>query len=178
MLKRLNDALRDRDHIHGIIRGSGTNQDGSKNGLIAPKAASQTALQRQVYEESDTNPESIDYIEAHGLSSRLGDEIELLALKQTFSHFTERKEFCVIGSLKPNIGHPVAASGIAMLFKVLLALRHGKLPPQLGLEHVNENLGFGTGPFCLKPDLTDWSRREGKPRRAATRTRARLAPVG
>jgi amino acid adenylation domain-containing protein len=73
----------------------------------------------------------------------------------------------VIGSLKPNIGHPVAASGMATLFKVLLALRHGKFPPQLGLECVNENLGFGTGPFCLKPGLTDWSRREGKPRRAA-----------
>jgi amino acid adenylation domain-containing protein len=167
LLKRLSDALRDRDHIHGIIRGSGMNQDGSKNGLIAPKAASQTALQRQVYEESRIDPETIDYVEAHGFSSRLGDEIELLALKQTFSDFTERKDFCVIGSLKPNLGHPVAASGMATLFKVLLALRHGKLPPQLGLECVNENLGFGTGPFSLKPSLTDWSRREGKPRRAA-----------
>ena len=167
VLKRLDDALRDGDHIHGIIRGSGMNQDGSKNGLIAPKAASQTALQRQVYEESGINPESIDYIEAHGLSSRLGDEIELLALNQTFSHFTEKREFCVVGSLKPNIGHSVAASGMAMLFKVLLALRHEKLPPQLGLEQVNENLGFGTGPFCLKPDLSDWSRQEGKLRRAA-----------
>jgi amino acid adenylation domain-containing protein len=167
LLKRLSDALRDGDHIHGIIRGSGMNQDGSKNGLIAPKAASQTALQRQVYEESGINPETIDYLEAHGFSSRLGDEIELLALKQTFSYFTERKEFSVIGSLKPNIGHPVAASGMATLFKVLLALRHGKFPPQLGLECVNENLGFGTGPFCLKPGLTDWSRREGNPRRAA-----------
>jgi amino acid adenylation domain-containing protein len=167
LLKRLSDALRDHDHIHGIIRGSGMNQDGSKNGLIAPKAASQTALQRQVYEESGINPETIDYVEAHGFSSRLGDEIELLALKQTFSHFTERKEFCMIGSLKPNIGHPVAVSGMATLFKVLLALRHGKFPPQLGLECVNENLGFGTGPFCLKPGLTDWSRRDRKPRRAA-----------
>jgi amino acid adenylation domain-containing protein len=167
VLKRLDDARRDGDHIHGIIRGSGMNQDGSKNGLIAPKAASQTALQRQVYEESGINPESIDYIEAHGLSSRLGDEIELLALNQTFSHFTQKTEFCVVGSLKPNIGHSVAASGMAMLFKVLLALRHEKLPPQLSLEHVNENLGFGTGPFCLKPELTDWSRQEGKPRRAA-----------
>lgn len=167
LLKRLSDALRDRDHIHGIIRGSGMNQDGSKNGLIAPKAASQTALQRQVYEESGINPETIDYLEAHGFSSRLGDEIELLALKQTFSHFTERKDFCAIGSLKPNLGHPVAASGMATLFKVLLALRHGKFPPQLGLECVNENLGFGMGPFCLNPSLTDWSRRDGKPRRAA-----------
>jgi amino acid adenylation domain-containing protein len=167
LLKRLSDALRDGDHIHGIIRGSGMNQDGSKNGLIAPKAASQTALQGQVYEESGINPETIDYVEAHGFSSRLGDEIELLALKETFSHFTERKEFCAVGSLKPNIGHPVAASGMATLFKVLLALGHGKLPPQLGLECVNENLGFGTGPFCLKPDLTDWLPRDGKPRRAA-----------
>jgi amino acid adenylation domain-containing protein len=167
MLKRLTDALRDRDHIHGVLRAGGINQDGAKNGFTAPKASSQAALQKRVYEQSGINPETIDYVEAHGLSSALGDEIELLALSETFAHFTDRKNFCAIGSLKPNIGHPLAASGMAALLKVLLALRYGKLPPLAELQHVNESLGFGTGPFFLRHALSDWPPRDGQPRRAA-----------
>jgi amino acid adenylation domain-containing protein len=167
LLKRLDDAIRDRDHIHGVIRGSGMQQDGTKNGPAAPKASSQTALQIRVYEQSGINPETIDHVEAHGLSIRLGDEIELLALRDAFCHFTQRKGFCGIGSVKPNIGHALAASGMASLFKVLLALRAGKRPPQPQVQHVNENLGFDSGPFFLPDGLEDWPRRGGNPRRAA-----------
>jgi amino acid adenylation domain-containing protein len=167
MLKRLTDALRDRDHIHGVIRSCGINQDGTRNGLTAPKASAQTALQLQVYTQAAINPETVDYIEAHGLSSTLGDEIEVAALRETFATFTNRTNFCAIGSLKPNIGHPLAASGMAALFKVLLALRYGKLPPLAEVPQVNQNLGFGTGPFFFRHELSEWSRPNDRPRRAA-----------
>ena len=167
ILKRLDDAVRDKNHIYGIIRGCCINHDGTKNGFTSPKAAAQTALQRRVYEQAGINPETMDYVEVHGTSSLLGDEIELLALKESFGYFTKQKGFCAIGSLKPNIGHPIAAAGMACLLKVLLALRYQQLPPLAGLEKVNEALGLEASPFYLNTGLVAWKRRGGRPRRAA-----------
>ena len=167
ILKRLDDAVRDNNHIYGIIRGCCINHDGAKNGFTSPKAAAQTALQRRVYEQAGINPETMDYVEVHGTSSLLGDEIELLALKESFGYFTKQKGFCAIGSLKPNIGHPIAAAGMACLLKVLLALRYQQLPPLAGLEKVNEALGLEASPFYLNTGLVAWKRRGGRPRRAA-----------
>jgi amino acid adenylation domain-containing protein len=167
ILKRLDDAVRDTDHIYGIIRGCCLNHDGTKNGFTSPKAAAQAALQRRVYEQAGIHPETVDYVELHGTSSLLGDEIELLALKESFGYFTKRKGFCAIGSLKPNIGHSIAAAGITCLLKVLLALRQQQLPPLAGLEKVNEALGLDDSPFYLNTRLAAWERRGGRPRRAA-----------
>jgi len=167
ILKRLDDAVRDTDHIYGVIRGCSINHDGTKNGFTSPKAASQAALQRRVYQEAGIHPESVDYVELHGTSSLLGDEIELLALKESFGHFTKKEGFCAIGSLKPNIGHSIAAAGISCLLKVLLALRHHQLPPLAGLEKVNEALGLDGSPFYLNTRLAPWKRQDGRPRRAA-----------
>jgi amino acid adenylation domain-containing protein len=167
ILKRLDDAVRDNNHIYGIIRGCCINHDGTKNGFTAPKAAAQAALQRRVYEQAGINPETVDYVEVHGTSSLLGDEIELLALKESFGYFTKQKGFCAIGSLKPNIGHPIAAAGMACLLKVLLALRYQQLPPLAGLEKVNEALRLEASPFYLSTGLVAWKRRGEGPRRAA-----------
>jgi amino acid adenylation domain-containing protein len=167
ILKRLQDAERDGDHICGVIRGCGVNQDGAKNGLTSPKAAAQTALQSRVYRESGINPESIDYLEVHGLSNLLGDEIELFALKQSFASFTQQKSFCAIGTLKPNIGHPFFAAGAASLLKVLLALKHQQIPPLVAPETTNEGLGLEGSPFFLNTKLRDWKSRNVGPRRAA-----------
>jgi len=167
ILKRLGDAVRDGDHICGVIRGCGINQDGTKNGFTSPKAEAQAALQRHVYERAGINPETVDYIEAHGMSSLLGDEIELMALKDSFASFTNQKGFCAIGSLKPNIGHPIAAAGMACLLKVLLALRNQQIPPLAGFEKLNEALGLDASPFYLNTGLVEWKRQGGRPRRAA-----------
>ena len=167
ILKRLDDAVRDADLIYGVIRGCCLNHDGTKNGFTAPKAAAQAALQRRVYEQAGIHPETVDYVELHGTSSLLGDEIELLALKESFGHFTRKKGFCAIGSLKPNIGHSIAAAGITCLLKVLLALRQQQLPPLAGLEKVNEALGLDDSPFYLNTRLVPWERQGGRPRRAA-----------
>jgi amino acid adenylation domain-containing protein len=167
ILKRLDDAVRDADHIYGVIRGCSINHDGTKNGFTAPKAAAQAALQRRVYEQAGINPETIDYVELHGTSSLLGDEIELLALKESFGSFTRKKGFCAIGSLKPNIGHAIAAAGITCLLKVLLAIRQRQIPPLAGLEKVNDALGLDISPFYLNTRVVDWERQGGRPRRAA-----------
>ncbi|MDD2707877.1 MAG: amino acid adenylation domain-containing protein [Verrucomicrobiae bacterium] len=167
ILKRLSDAVRDGDSIYAVIRGCGINQDGAKNGFTAPKASSQTALQRRVYEEAGIRPDTIDYVEAHGMSTVLGDEMEMLALRESFSGWTRRKGFCAVGSIKPNIGHPIAAAGVACLIKVALALKHRRLPPLAKIGKVNEALGLEDSPFYLNTALGEWKRTEDHPRRAA-----------
>lgn len=111
VLKRLEDAERDRDAILGVIIGSGTNQDGKTNGITAPSAASQMELEREVYRRFEVDPATIGYVEMHGTGTRLGDPIELEALSSVFKERTDRTQFCAIGSVKSSIGHTSAAAG-------------------------------------------------------------------
>ena len=165
LLKRLGDAERDGDTVHGIIRGIAMSQDGARNGLSAPKAAGQAALQQQLYREAGVDPASIGYVELHGMSSLLSDEIEWNALCGSFAGAPAAA--CAVGSLKPNIGHPLAASGMAGLIKLLLILRHGAIPPVAGLETPNPALRLGQSPFTLPVALQPWAGNGGTPRRAA-----------
>ncbi len=105
VLKRLRDALRDGDSIHGVIAGSGINQDGTSNGLIAPNARAQERLERSVYDRFQINPETIQVIEAHGTGTIVGDSIECLAISRAFREYTDKKQFCALGTVKTNIGH-------------------------------------------------------------------------
>jgi|GEM_PF-3338886 len=165
LLKRLSDAERDGDTVHGVIRGIAMSQDGARNGLTAPKAAGQAALQQRLYRETGVDPASIGYVELHGMSSRLSDEIEWNALRESFAGAPEGG--CAVGSLKANIGHPLAASGMAGLLKLLLILRHGTIPPVAGLETPNPALRLAEGPFTLPTSLRPWTRSGDQPRRVA-----------
>ena len=167
VLKRFDDALRDGDHIHGIIRGFGVNQDGKTNGITAPSAPSQTALETEIYEKFGVNPETISYVECHGTGTKLGDPIEIDALTDTFRRFTNKTGFCAIGSVKSNIGHALSAAGVASVIKVLLALKHGELPPTLHCDRTNEHIDFNGSPFFVNRELREWKRTEGQIRRAA-----------
>ncbi|MCB0207968.1 MAG: amino acid adenylation domain-containing protein [Anaerolineae bacterium] len=167
LLKPLSQAIRDKDHIYGVIKSSGVNQNGSGNGLTAPKAAAQAHLQKKVYQKGGINPETIDYIEVQGVSSSLGDAIEIQGLKESFAAFTTKHHFCALGSLKPNIGHPLTASGVACLIKVLLAIKHQQLPPTIHLAQINETLELEESPFYINTELKKWQKRDGQPRRAA-----------
>ncbi|SFJ95744.1 polyketide synthase PksN, partial [Thermoflavimicrobium dichotomicum] len=129
VLKRLRDAIADGDHIYGIIRGSGINQDGTTNGITAPSAISQERLERHVYDTFGIHPEQIQMVEAHGTGTKLGDPIEYGALTRAFRHYTDKKGYCAIGSIKTNIGHAAAAAGVAGLIKILLAMKHRQIPP-------------------------------------------------
>ncbi|MFI8356845.1 SDR family NAD(P)-dependent oxidoreductase [Streptomyces cyaneofuscatus] len=167
LLKPLDAALRDGDHIHGVIKGSAINQDGRTNGITAPSGAAQTAVEISAYERAGISPESISYVEAHGTGTRLGDPIEIEALSNAFGRYTDHKSFCPIGSVKTNIGHTAAAAGIAGIIKVLLSFRHGQIPPSVNFERPNQLIDFADTPFYVNTELRPWTSRDGLPRRAA-----------
>ncbi|AVR08006.1 SDR family NAD(P)-dependent oxidoreductase [Burkholderia thailandensis] len=166
VLKRLADARAHGDPIHGVIVGSGVNQDGRSNGMTAPNGASQTALERAVYERYGVDPDSFQYAELHGTGTKLGDPIELAALADAFRAYTGRRGFCAIGSVKTNVGHTSAAAGVASVQKVLLSMRHGQIAPSLHFREPNEHFDFAASPFYVSTALAPWPTPEHGPRRA------------
>lgn len=167
VLKRLDDALADGDHLHGVIRGSGINQDGATNGITAPSAVSQERLEREVYERFGIDADGIQLVEAHGTGTKLGDPIEFHALTRAFRQDSARQGYCAIGSIKTNLGHTTAASGVAGVLKVLLCLRHAQIAPSLHYDRANRHIDFADSPFYLPTALRPWTVAAGQVRRAA-----------
>jgi len=167
VLKPLARAQADGDQIYGVIRASGVNHDGRTNGILAPNGKAQTALELDVYQRGGIDPATIEYVEAHATGTKLGDPIEVEALTQAFRRYTERKQFCAIGTAKSNIGHCVTASGVVGLTKVLLAFRHEQLPPSLLCRQENEHIDFANSPFFVNKTLRPWPRSAERVRRAA-----------
>ncbi len=167
VLKRLDAALADSDFIHGVIRGSGINQDGTTNGITAPSAKSQERLEREVYGAFSVDPAQIQLVEAHGTGTKLGDPIEVDALTRAFRAFTDRRGYCALGSVKSNLGHTIMAAGVAGLLKVLLSLKHRQIPPSLHLHKANSNIRFESSPFYVNTALKHWDVGTGDVRRAA-----------
>lgn len=158
VLKRLEDALQDRDNIEAVILGSAIGNDGSlKAGYAAPGIEGQAQVIAEAQSVAGVHPETITYIEAHGTGTKLGDPIEIDALNQVFQETTNRKNFCAIGSLKTNIGHLDTASGVAGLIKVVLSLRHKMLPPSLHFERPNPEINFSDSPFFVNAQLRPWN---------------------
>ena len=156
ILKRLQDAERNGDHIYGVIRASGTNQDGQTSGITVPSFQAQSQLQETIYKTQRINVEDIQYIEAHGTATKLGDPIEIHALTHAFSKFTTKKRFCGIGSLKANIGHTGAAAGVLSVIKVLLSLKHKQIPPSINFSRANEHIDFADSPVYVNTALKAW----------------------
>ncbi len=166
VLKRLADALADNDTVHAVIRGSAVNNDGAvKASFTAPGVDGQASVVLDALAVAGLTAEDIDYVEAHGSGTRIGDAIEVDALTRAFRRSTDRRGFCGIGSVKSNIGHLDAASGIAGLIKTVLALRHGELPPTLHFRAPSPVLDLETTPFRVQHELTPWPA-AGRPRRA------------
>ncbi len=156
ILKRLEEAVRDRDHIYGIIQGSAINHGGKTNGYTVPNPKAQRRAIERVLSESGIDPRHISYIEAHGTGTKLGDPIEIAALSQAFGKFTQEKEYCRIGSAKSNIGHCEGAAGVGGLTKVLLQMKYGQIVPSLHSSRLNPNIDFKNTPFVVNQDLTNW----------------------
>lgn len=161
MLKRLVDAQADNDLIVGVIRGWGINQDGKTNGITAPNPESQTALQQAVYDKFSINPECIQLVEAHGTGTALGDPIEVEGLNNSFQKYTDRKQYCALGSVKSNIGHCLTAAGISGFIKLILALKNKQLPPTINFEKLNQHIDnqnndMSKSPFYINDRLRDW----------------------
>ncbi|MEJ6479889.1 beta-ketoacyl synthase N-terminal-like domain-containing protein [Nostoc punctiforme UO1] len=166
VLKRLKDAIADRDHIHAIIKGSAINNDGAmKVGFTAPSVSGQAAVISEAQAIAGVDAETISYIEAHGTATPLGDPIEIAALTQAFNQSTDKKGFCAIGSLKTNLGHLDTAAGVAGLIKTVLALQNKMLPPSLHFETPNPKIDFANSPFYVNTTLTEW-KTNNTPRRA------------
>ncbi|MFC3195077.1 SDR family NAD(P)-dependent oxidoreductase [Marinicella sediminis] len=167
VLKRLSDAQRDGDYIHGTIIGSGINQDGSSNGIIAPNAKAQIELLESVYERFEIDPASVQLLEAHGTGTAFGDSIEHLALKRVFDNKAQNGPTHALGSVKMNIGHTVGSAGVAGVLKLLLAMKNKQLPPTPHLEPAYETEGQDLSPFYVNTQLKEWTTENDQPRRAA-----------
>ena len=167
VIKPLNQAIQDHDRIHAFIKGIGINQDGKTNGMAAPSSESQSRLLQEVYEKYQINPQEITYLEAHGTGTKLGDPIEIKALNHAFRKWTPQNQFCAIGSVKTNVGHSIAASGMVSLIKVLLAMKYQKLPATLHCSKENEYIDFKKSPFYVNQKLTEWKTKKDQTRQAA-----------
>jgi acyl transferase domain-containing protein/acyl carrier protein len=156
VLKRLSDALADRDQILALIRGSAINQDGRSTGLTAPSMLSQQAVIQRALANAGITPEQISYIEVHGTGTALGDPIEIEALNQVIGRNQPSDACCILGAVKTNLGHLGAASGIAGLIKTVLALQHEEIPPNLHFRSLNPHISLEQSSLLLATDLRPW----------------------
>ncbi len=178
LLKPLNRALADGDHLYAVIKGSAVNHGGRANSITAPNPSAQADLLASCYERAGVEPETISYIEAHGTGTALGDPVEIEGLKKAFAVGNSQngkqfglKNYCGLGTVKTNIGHLEAAAGIAGVIKVLLAMEHKALPASVHFKELNPYIELEDSPFYVVTETKDWERlrdQEGHlvPRRA------------
>ena len=166
VVKRLADAQANGDRIYAVVKGFGINNDGGeKASFSAPSIQGQANTIAMAHASGGITADSVGYIEAHGTATPIGDPIEVTALQKVFEAQTDAKQFCAIGSVKGNIGHTVAAAGVAGLIKTAMALHHEKIPGTLHFKNPNPQIDFANSPFYVCDSLTPWPRDE-KPRRA------------
>ncbi|MBP2435190.1 MULTISPECIES: type I polyketide synthase [Bradyrhizobium] len=157
LLKHVEDAIADGDHIYAVIRGSAINNDGAaKISFTASSVSGQAKAMLEAFDRAGVAPDAIDYVETHGTGTVVGDPLEIEALTRVFRTDTTRTGFCAIGSVKTNLGHLEQAAGLASLIKVALALHHGKIPPSLNFKTPNPKIAFAETPFFVNTELRDW----------------------
>jgi polyketide synthase 13 len=161
VLKRVSDARRDGDHILAVIAGSAINHDGRSNGLLAPNPDAQEAVLRKAYKDAGVNPRDVDYIEAHGTGTILGDPIEADALGRVVGRGRDADKPALLGAVKSNVGHLESAAGAASLAKMTLALANDKLPPSINYAGPNPYIDFDKEHLKVNDTVSDWPRYSG-----------------
>jgi polyketide synthase 13 len=161
VLKRLSDARRDGDEIYAVIAGSAVNHDGRSNGMLAPNPDAQAEVLRAAYKDAGINPRVVDYIEAHGTGTILGDPIEADALGRVVGRGRPVDKPALLGAVKSNVGHLESAAGAASLAKVALALKHNKIPPSINYTGPNPYIDFEAQRLKVADTVTDWPRYSG-----------------
>jgi len=156
LLKPLHAAIADNDEILAVIKSTATNHGGQSNGYRVPSKSAQADLIAENFTRAGIDPRTVSYVESAANGSPLGDAIEVSALSAGFRQHTTDRQFCAIGSVKSNMGHAEAASGIAQLIKVILQMRHRQLAPSIKAEPLNPNIAFGDTPFRLQRTLEEW----------------------
>jgi acyl transferase domain-containing protein len=157
VLKRLSDAVRNRDHILALIRGSAVNHDGPSSGFTVPNGLAQQELITKAIDNADVETNHIDYVEAHATGTVLGDPIEVESLGAVYGRNRNKNHPLFIGSVKANIGHLEAAAGIAGLIKVVLALQHKEIPPQVHFRQPNPYIAWQEFPLMVPTEPIHWA---------------------
>jgi polyketide synthase PksN len=173
LLKPLNKAIKDQDNIYAVIKGSAINHGGHVNSLTTPNPNAQAEVIIEAWEKSGIDPTTVEYIEAHGTGTSLGDPIEINGLKKAFKKLYSDcgknimdKPNCGIGSVKTNIGHLESAAGIAGLLKVILAIKNEKIPATININEINPYIQLKESPFYIVNSIKKWKKYDNKPRRA------------
>ncbi len=161
VLKRLSDARKERDSIYAVIKGSTINYDGKTNGITVPNGNAQTELIKSVYDQFQINPEKTDYIVTHGTGTKLGDPVEINALNDAFTDYTNKSGYCALTSSKTNFGHTFAASGLLSLVNLVQALRHKTIPASLNCEEENDYINWKESPFYVNKSVKPWKAGDG-----------------
>ncbi|WP_395309464.1 polyketide synthase Pks13 [Mycobacterium sp. AMU20-3851] len=161
VLKRVSDARRDGDEIIAVIAGSAVNHDGRSNGMLAPNPDAQAAVLRKAYKDAGINPRDVDYIEAHGTGTILGDPIEADALGRVVGLGRADDKPALLGAVKSNLGHLESAAGAASLAKTALSLQRDKVPPSINYAGPNPYIDFGKEHLKVNDTVSDWPRYSG-----------------
>ncbi|MFE7192727.1 beta-ketoacyl synthase N-terminal-like domain-containing protein [Kitasatospora sp. NPDC057541] len=165
VLKLLSEAQRDGDRILAVLRGTAVNQDGRTAGIMAPNGEAQEYVARQALRQAGVAAQSVGYVEAHGTGTRKGDPIEVGALSRVFGENRGPDDPCLIGTVKPTIGHLEAGAGVAGVIKAVLALVHGRIPATPNITELNPDIPWETSGLRVVTETTEWPGGEG-PRRA------------
>ncbi|KAG8417127.1 putative Hybrid PKS-NRPS biosynthetic cluster [Metarhizium acridum] len=165
VLKRKSDAVANGDNIRAVVRATGSNHDGKKNGITLPNSVAQEQLIRSTYERAGLNPNHTQYFEAHGTGTAAGDPIETRAIGAVFA--PGRDEPLFVGSVKTNIGHLEGASGLAGVIKTTMALEKNCIPPNMHFNTPNPKIDFEKWKITIPTKLVEWKVPDGVPRRAS-----------
>ncbi|WVV46995.1 polyketide synthase [Pseudomonas sp. NA13] len=165
-LKRLSDALEAGDPIQAVIKGSAINNDGSKKvSFAAPSSQGQAQVIERALENAEVSAATLDFVETHGTGTPLGDPIEFKALMDVFTQHGAKANTCALGSVKTNIGHLIAAAGVAGFIKTVLALKHRTIPATLHFKSANKDIHLDGSPFFISAKTLPWPTTDS-PRRA------------